>query len=201
VELLPWLAALGGVAWFLWSREADVVNLTDRLDKATPPRIGQWARELAAAAEATRPAALDLWTWATTLAGLIDRESNGGESLKPRGPRGTGDNGHGLGLAQLDDRAHPGLKEQPELWGDPAWNIRRGASELAHLYARAEAIEALDPERRLAYALAGYNAGGVVFHGAGDPNDDPDVHTTGGDYSSDVLARAGGFAASSEATA
>jgi hypothetical protein len=82
-NVLALLAGLGGLAWLLWSREADRVNLTDRIDKspAFPTRIQQWARELAAAAIATRPGALDEWTWATTLAGLLDRESNGGEML------------------------------------------------------------------------------------------------------------------------
>src|SRR5207253_3819884 len=53
VELLPFLAAIGGVAWLFWMREAAAVNLTARLDQALPPHLGQWARELAAAADAT----------------------------------------------------------------------------------------------------------------------------------------------------
>jgi len=194
--ILALVAGVGGLAWLLWFHEAEAVNLADRLDKTLPPRLAQWARELAAAAQATKPAELDLWTWATTLAGLMDRESNGGEKLRPRGARGTGDGGHGLGLMQLDDRFHPGLKEQPELWGNAAWNTLTGAGELADRFRRAVEVAALAPSRRLEYALAAYNADAErVFLGAGDPADNPDVHTTGGDYSADVLARAEAFAA------
>ena len=40
------------------------------------------------------------------IAGIGSRESHWGLALSPVGPTGTGDNGHGRGLMQIDDRWH-----------------------------------------------------------------------------------------------
>jgi hypothetical protein len=62
------------------------------------------------------------------LAAICDRESLGGEALTPKGPKGTGDHGHGRGLMQIDDRTHHGFihgkfDEGTPLWHDPTFSI------------------------------------------------------------------------------
>ena len=56
------------------------------------------------------------------LTALIERESGSGVYLTPPGPGGTGDNGHGRGLAQLDDRSH-GVWLSQNNWQDPEINL------------------------------------------------------------------------------
>src|SRR6478672_4294627 len=83
------------------------------------------------------------------LAAICDRESDGGRALKPPGPGGTGDNGHGRGLMQVDDRSWgPWLASHD--WTDPFINIEMGAAIFAAAFARFRTIPA---------ALAAYNAG------------------------------------------
>jgi soluble lytic murein transglycosylase-like protein len=72
-----------------------------------------------------------------------------------------------------------------DAWKDPAINIMAGARILRVYYDLADTLEA---------ALASYNAGPRALSA---PN--PDSLTTGGDYSRDVLARAGRFDTSGEA--
>jgi hypothetical protein len=60
---------------------------------------------------------------------LGDRESLWGETLSPRGPGGVGDNGHGHGLMQVDDRSW-GAWLNSNNWADPLTNVRKGAAIL-----------------------------------------------------------------------
>jgi len=56
------------------------------------------------------------------LCAIIERESGSGVYLSPPGPGGTGDNGHGRGLAQIDDRSH-GAWLSANDWTNPEINI------------------------------------------------------------------------------
>lgn len=132
------------------------------------------------------------------LAAICDRESRGGLALSPRGPTGTGDNGHGRGLMQIDDRWHPGFLSATDdrgvhLWKIAEWNIDYGA----HVLSRYRAL--LDGNELA--AIAAYNAGpGKVRRVMGTVTLDEaalvkllDAVTTGGNYVSDVLRRRAGF--------
>jgi soluble lytic murein transglycosylase-like protein len=132
------------------------------------------------------------------LAAICDRESLGGEALKPKGPKGTGDGGHGLGLMQIDRRYHPDFagRSAPtglSLWCIPEWNIAYAASLLA------EDLHAFGGDELR--AVAAYNAGRAHVTRACAHLTRPfipeallaavDSITTGGDYVSDVLSRRG----------
>ncbi len=110
-----------------------------------PQRIAQWSNEIAVAAEEHRVDPL-------LIAAVIERESEGGESkcLDHPGPSGTGDNGHGRGLMQIDDRANPAWIMGAD-WRNPAINIEHGTMILRQcMFALGGVVAA---------ALAGYNAG------------------------------------------
>lgn len=107
------------------------------------------------------------------LAAIVDRESRGGLALEPEGPAGTGDNGHGHGLMQIDDRSHAAWLAKVDetgtpLWAKPANNIAQGASILA------DAIAFFRKYRDTAafaepLGVAAYNAGTVrVLHAVRD---------------------------------
>jgi hypothetical protein len=61
--------------------------------------------------------------------GIGQRESRWGAALSPPGPLGTGDYGHGRGLMQIDDRAHPAFIAKGT-WQIPEENIRYGLKVL-----------------------------------------------------------------------
>lgn len=112
------------------------------------------------------------------LAGVPWYESSFGEQLTPKGPGGTGDNGHGHGLMQIDDRTW-GAWLAANDWANPAVNIEKGAqilaAELAH-FGDARA------------ALAAYNAGRTAVRRAISKQQDPDSVTYLKRYASTVLA-------------
>lgn len=60
---------------------------------------------------------------------LGQRESRWGEALRPKGPGGTGDSGHGRGIMQIDDRSFGSWLAAND-WGDPYTNISKGAAVL-----------------------------------------------------------------------
>ncbi len=66
------------------------------------------------------------------VAGIMMRETEGGLSrwCDPQGPACLGDNGHGHGLMQIDDRSFPEYCAGPE-WQDPVSNIDFGCRVLA----------------------------------------------------------------------
>lgn len=132
---------------------------------------------------------------------VMDRESLGGDSLKPAGPAGTGDHGHGRGLMQIDDRAHRGFVAALDdllrpLWQDPAFNVIYGCRLLRR---NLDALDGYVPG-----ALAAYNAGlgrtrsvlAKLAPGASEAERLAAVDgvTTGSDYASDVLRRQREFA-------
>jgi soluble lytic murein transglycosylase-like protein len=132
---------------------------------------------------------------------VMDRESMGGWALTPKDARGTGDGGHGKGLMQIDDRAHPFTSCEDDtgrlLWQQAPFNVHYACMLLARLLLHFKGAEAP--------ALAAYNAGqGRVSRAlaALPPGSTPeqvlaacDAVTTGGDYASDVLARREAFRA------
>ncbi len=146
------------------------------------------------------------------IAAVCDRESRGGDALRPVGPAGTGDEGHGRGLMQIDDRSHPDflaemLPNGTPKWQHPAWNLIYGAHHLGAcmrhfgdttLWLRTAAL-------REAAGIASYNCGfGGVMRGTkevvGRATDEDmlraiDSKTTGKDYAQDVLRRRQGFEA------
>jgi len=124
------------------------------------------------------------------IAAVMDRESGGGVYLTPVGPAGTGDEGHGRGLMQIDDRAHPDWCAQVDDSGTPLWqlpehNIAKGAEELARNLILFGDVPS---------AVAAYNAGDGKVRRLILMVPRPSIHqldqlTTGHDYVSDVLDR------------
>jgi len=132
------------------------------------------------------------------VAAVIGRESGGGRLLGKWGnPPDTGDHGHGRGLMQADDRFWKGLLNldatgaEEDAWRYPAFNIAFGCWLLKkNMDAISAKFPALDAESVTGGALAAYNCGlGRVMALIG-RGDDVDRHTTGRDYSRDVMERA-----------
>lgn len=127
------------------------------------------------------------------LAGILSRESHVGLALSPPGPHGTGDHGHGRGLVQVDDRWHSHFTDTPE-WKDPRANIYYGVKLLRDFMNYLKDKTSLQGRDLLRASIASYNAGpGSIMRKhiqGGEPVDAP---TTGGNYSKDVLSRAGWF--------
>jgi soluble lytic murein transglycosylase-like protein len=135
------------------------------------------------------------------LLAVMDRESRCGEALKPPGPTGTGDGGHGRGLMQIDDRSHGPFIASADwrgvaLWKLPEFNLLYAAKLL-----RAN-LDALSGD--VAGALCAYNAGiGTARRVSTSLAPDAplaervkayNAFTANGDYVSDVLARRESFA-------
>jgi soluble lytic murein transglycosylase-like protein len=131
---------------------------------------------------------------------VMDRESLGGEALQPRGPTGSGDKGHGRGLMQIDDRAHPTLAAAmlpsgKPLLGQAVFNILIAAEYLHDLVLAFDGF-GCDP---VPCAVAAYNCGPAKVRKALRDVKKPlvgadllarlDPLTAGGNYVSDVLER------------
>jgi soluble lytic murein transglycosylase-like protein len=114
-----------------------------------PVRLLRWERQLHAAQ-------LCYGVGPFLLAAIMDRESLGGEALTPKGPKGTGDHGHGRGLMQIDDRWHKTFlaakaDDGTYLWQDPTFNV---------MYAAQLMRRNLDALKLNPYAaVAAYNCG------------------------------------------
>lgn len=150
---------------------------------------------------------------------LGDRETNWGQTIG--GPAGTGDNGHGHGLMQIDDRSWASWLQAND-WTDPYTNISKGVEILKgniSFFSKKSSVASLTDGTRVYLgpssaakrgvlvgnypdprplsgmslwqaAIAAYNTGaGNVLRNlaAGRP---AEFTTTGGDYTSDVVARA-----------
>ena len=143
-----------------------------------PWRVWRWRHEVLDAANQT---AVDRYL----IYAVMDRESRCGSALTPQGPQGVGDEGHGRGLMQIDDRYHVDFCADITQWGNAFINILYGATLLRSNYRQLGTWER---------AIAAYNAGvhrvqqsgyeEVVFL---------DTLTTGGDYVSDILKRQADF--------
>lgn len=111
------------------------------------------------------------------LLAIASRESRMGLALSADG---TGDNGHGIGIMQIDRRYHPGFTGSHSPFDHQA-NINYGAGYLAKLLR-----EFNDNKHQAASA---YNAGPGRVRSALQQGLDPNLVTTGGDYGRDVLER------------
>jgi hypothetical protein len=113
----------------------------------------------------------------------------------------VGDGGHGYGIMQIDDRSFPEWCHSG-IWKDAAAGIQKGALVLD---GKREMIRngqgkqlkvggstfsgsALSPEDLLRTAIAAYNSGLWAYYSMS-KSGDPDLRTTGRDYSKDVMAR------------
>jgi soluble lytic murein transglycosylase-like protein len=128
------------------------------------------------------------------IAGILARETTFGTSpaLDRPGPNGRGDNGHGYGLMQIDDRTH-GAWLQANAWWIPAVNIDRGAWILKQEIDR---FKGDTTKAVAAYNAGAKNVGKAIAQGA-----HPDTVTTGKNYATDVLTRSAKFEASSRSVA
>ena len=119
------------------------------------------------------------------IAGIGDRETRWGThpACKPKGPECTGDNGHGRGLMQIDDRFHSEWIKTGA-WKDPRQNINYACNLLKANLASLGDLRA---------AVAAYNCGAGNVGKALRRGLDVDAYTTGKDYSADVLKRAEKF--------
>ena len=125
---------------------------------------------------------------ALILLAIMWRESAFGAALTPAGPTGTGDQGHGRGLMQIDDRSHADLLASND-WKDAEVNIRLGTQILADCFAYFRAKRYVEGVLQSA-AIAAYNAGCGRVHAAVCAGHCPDEMTTGRDYSRWVLVHA-----------
>lgn len=162
----------------------------DALEAALPGRISRWLPQLISAE-------LCFQVPVPLMAAIIDRESLGGDALKPRGPSGYGDGGHGHGLGQIDDRSHirfidARFWDGVRLWQEPAFNILYAARLM-----RANLVASRGD---FPLAIAAYNCGLTRARSALESKRDLitsetariaalDAVTAGGSYVSDVLAR------------
>jgi hypothetical protein len=167
--------------------------------RCLPPRLARWAPHMLSASLGTLAEAFPVDVW--TLAAVCDRESLGGDALKPRGPMGKGDGNMGFGLMQVDVRFHEAFlsarfgRAGLHLWKHPSFAFMYGA----HLLAENLTVFAGE----LAPAVASYNASMTRVRAAllGLPAVATEAQrlaavdsvTTGGNYASDVLARRARF--------
>ncbi|MBZ5499720.1 MAG: hypothetical protein LAP85_25245 [Acidobacteriia bacterium] len=131
------------------------------------------------------------------MGGILMRETLGGKSKLLKDVFGTpdnpaddvGNNGHGRGLFQIDDRSFPEFCTG-EKWKDPRLNGLFAAEVLAkkrqaiQILARRKSLRVPDLERA---SIAGYNCGeGKVLQALAQKMD-VDTYTAHANYSADVL--------------
>ncbi len=132
------------------------------------------------------------------IAGIMMRETEGGLSLwcNPPGPACLGDNGHGHGLMQIDDRSFPEFCAGPE-WKDPALNIEFGcrvlADKRAYLRDHLTNGSGLSDDELERASVAAYNCGEGNVRQVIERCEDPDSRTAGHNYSRSVLAFAANY--------
>lgn len=138
----------------------------------------------------------DWMTW--VLMGIDSRESRFGILLDKHM---LGDNGHGHGEMQIDDRSHPAFCN-----GD-GWKDLAQSLEYVHHNVIVPSYNYLtdyfdlfdsDYEKLFWGGIAGYNCGEGNVRKALEAGDDVDARTTGSDYSKDVHKRARQLRASIE---
>ncbi len=128
----------------------------------------------------------------SVILGIGSRESGWGLLLRPRGPEGKGDHGHGRGLMQIDDRWHPEFISSGK-WKDARENILYAAGILSNYAHHLQARFHLESAGLLRATLAAYNCGLGRVGTAIKDGLDIDYFTTSRDYSKDILERAGWF--------
>ncbi len=126
------------------------------------------------------------------IAGILSRESRFGLILEEEG---KGDQGHGHGLMQIDDRSFGDWLAAND-WQNPAVNIEKGVEILTGKYnylAGKGVLDDLNEADSQQAAVAAYNCGEGNVLKVLQKGEDIDSRTAGGDYSADVLARAARF--------
>ena len=122
------------------------------------------------------------------LMAICSRESKFGLILSPNM---TGDNGHGRGLMQIDDRSFGDwIAKHP--WKDPATNIEQGADVWMGDYNYfTDHMDLVNNDfmRLIWAATAAYNCGAETVAKALRGGADVDSRTTGRNYSADVRAK------------
>jgi soluble lytic murein transglycosylase-like protein len=125
---------------------------------------------------------------AELVAAVCWRESRGGDALRPRGPSGFGDNGHGRGLMQIDDRSHACFLAETDDHGKPLWQYPSHNIDYATREVLAKGLAAFPDS--LEGGIAAYNARADRVQMALKNGRHPDSVTTGGDYVAEVLGNA-----------
>jgi hypothetical protein len=143
------------------------------------------------------------------ICGIGSRESHWGLALKPPTPAGTGDfakrkprgdrktalppdgGGYGRGLVQIDYDWHEFARTGN--WRSPKENIFYGCQVMDQARTFFNKRTNLSQSTLLRAILAAYNGGATATLKAIQNGLDVDAYTTGGDYSRDVLNRAGWF--------
>jgi hypothetical protein len=139
--------------------KAEAQTLAARLAQITtiPYRTRRWAQQIAQAAQESTIEELGPERTALALAWILDRESHGGDALRPPGPGGTGDFaprawgsmpmppdglGWGRGLMQIDYGAHAFARGNS--WSDPNENVKYGAGVLLQSWKQVGTIGGLE---------------------------------------------------------
>lgn len=117
------------------------------------------------------------------LAGILYRESRGGEILDDNG---KGDQGHGFGLMQIDDRSFPAFCKS-ESWRLPAKNVEFGATVLYMKRSYLVNHISLAGDELERAAICAYNCGEGNVEKSIKAGEDPDSRTAGKDYGKSVL--------------
>jgi soluble lytic murein transglycosylase-like protein len=168
---------------------------TERADRSRPPTgVGMsLPPEARQYREIVERVASDLDVDPALIFAIMYVETRYGTSgaCNPKGPGCVGDNGHGHGLMQLDDRTYASFISQGT-WRDPETNIRTAVEGSLKPGLRTFKYLATSSARgwRDWYqaAAAGYNAGPGRVKSAMRDGKSPDSITTGGDYGARVLA-------------
>jgi hypothetical protein len=138
---------------------------------------------------------------AVLLLALADRETLCGTSkaLDRQGPGGRGDNGHGHGLCQIDDRAYPEWLKRKLPDGRFCWEVPLENFAFAGSILAAHILRFGD----VSLSLSAYNAGLTRVRNAlvqcpieastEEKRARADAYTTGQDYAADILRRRDAF--------
>lgn len=130
---------------------------------------------------------------ASIIAAIGSRESDWGLGLTPPGPEGTGDQGHGRGLLQIDDRWHPDFIASGK-WSNARENLIYGGALIKSFWDFFTTKGAMPKNSTsLRASIAAYNAGPRRVLEGFQAGEDLDFFTTGRNYSADVFNRAGWF--------
>ncbi|XP_026216284.1 lysozyme g-like [Anabas testudineus] len=116
------------------------------------------------------------------IAAIMSRESRAGNTLQD----GWGDAGNAWGLMQVDINPHGGGHTARGAW-DSEEHLRQATEILVYFIKRIQQkFPGWTSEQQLKGGIAAYNMGDGNVHSY----DNVDAHTTGKDYSNDVVARA-----------
>lgn len=117
------------------------------------------------------------------IAGIMSRESRAGNALDSRG---YGDHGNAFGLMQVDINPNGGGHVAVGAW-DSEEHVDQATGILVYFIQRIKSkFSGWTQEQQLKGGIAAYNMGDGNVH----DYHNVDAHTTGRDYSNDVVARA-----------